>query len=168
MSYHTFQHYTFDENLPFEPTLNYQSNPEIMLRDLQNQLQSRQLANSRSLSIPSFITLNNLPINPWIPSRKFSNLLTVFNSTILNQFICAACAFCGRLMYPEKCEWLPYNEMLAYPLLEAYPEMQPRSLLTFHTRSPERVAVCSSCKNPTKRYPFPFLHPIPAEIQNVP
>ena len=77
MSYHTFQHYTFDENLPFEPTLNYQSNPEIILRDLQNQLQLRQLANSRSLSIPSFITLNNLPINPWIPSRKFSNLLTV-------------------------------------------------------------------------------------------
>ena len=67
-----------------------------MLRDLQNQLQLRQLANSHSPPIPSFITLNNLPINPWMPSKKFSNLLTVFNSTILNQFICAACAFCGQ------------------------------------------------------------------------
>ena len=163
MSFHTYQHYIFDT----EQSLNYQNNSETMLRELENQLQSRQLANSTStLSIPT--TPNYLPINPWTPDTKFLNLLSNFNSTILNQFICAACAFCGRLMYPEKCEWLHYNENVSYPLLQAYPEKQPESLLIFHTKSPRRIATCLSCKNPTKRYAFPLLYPIPDEIQTVP
>jgi hypothetical protein len=137
-----------------------------MLRELQNQLQSRQIANSR-LIFP-LITSTYLPINPWIPSTKFLNLQTKFNLNILNQFICAACAFCGRLMYPEKCEWLNYDETLFYPLLQAYPEKQPELLLTFHVKPPKRIAICLSCKNPTKRYIFPFLYPIPNEIQAVP
>jgi hypothetical protein len=162
MSYHTFQHYTFDTDLPSESP----SNPELMLRELQSQLQSRQLAYSPP--DPIFTNLNSLPITPWTPSTKFSKLLDKFNSSILNQFPCAPCAFCGRLMYPEKCEWLPYVDSYLYPLLEAYPEQQPESLLIFHTRSPKRIAVCSSCKNSNNRYAFPFLHPIPNEIQNVP
>jgi DNA replication protein DnaC len=171
MSYHTFQHYIFSENLSSGPTLNHQDNPEIMLRNLQNQLQSRQLASPPILLTSSTLAILNtppLPIDPWIPSRKFSNLLIAFDSTILNQFACAACAFCGRLMYPEKCEWMPYNENFSYPLLQAYPEKQPESLLTFHTRLPIRIAICPSCKKPATRYIYPFLHPIPNEIQTIP
>jgi hypothetical protein len=162
MSFHTFQHYTFDTDLSSES----QSNPELMLRELQSQLQSRQLAYSPPN--PTFINLNPLPIIPWTPSTKFLKLLDNFNLSILNQFPCAPCAFCGRLMYPEKCEWLPYDDSYLYPLLKAYPEQQPELLLTFHTRSPKRIAVCSSCKNPNSRYAFPSLHPIPNEIQDVP
>ena len=45
MSFYTHQHYTFEMDLLSEPLLNHQNNPENMLRELQNQLQSRQLAN---------------------------------------------------------------------------------------------------------------------------
>ncbi|CAI2189547.1 16586_t:CDS:2, partial [Funneliformis geosporum] len=118
--------------------------------------------------ILSPITSTYLPINPWIPSAKFLNLQTKFNLNILNQFIYAACAFCGRLMYSEKCEWLNYDKTLFYPLLQAYPEKQPELLLTFHVKPPKRIAICLSCKDPTKRYIFSFLYPIPNEIQAVP
>lgn len=165
MSFHTYQHYTFDTDLPSESP-NNENNPELMLRNLQYQLQSRQHA---LLSpTPALINLNPLPIIPWTPSPKFSKLLDNFDSTILNQFPCAPCTFCGRLMYPLKCEWLLYDDNYSYPLLEAYPELQPETLLTFHPRPPKRVAVCTSCKKPNTRYTFPSLHPIPNEIQAVP
>jgi len=167
MSFYTYQHYTFEMDLLSEPSLNHQNNPENMLRELQNQLQSRQLANPTHISSTSIIS-NYLPIDPWVPSTKFLNLQSNFNSTILNQFICVACAFCGCLMYPEKCEWLHYDENLHYPLLQAYPEEQSELLLTFHVKPPRRIAVCLACKNPTKRYAFPFLYPIPNEILAVP
>ena len=41
MSFHTYQHYIFDTNLSSELSLNYSNNPENMLRQLQDQLQSR-------------------------------------------------------------------------------------------------------------------------------
>ncbi|CAG8740203.1 1386_t:CDS:2, partial [Rhizophagus irregularis] len=113
MSFNTYQHYTFDT----DPLTDHQSDPEIMLRQLQNQLQSHQSC------------------------TKFLTLLSNFNLSILNQFICAVCAFCGRLIYPEKCEWLPYDENFSYPLLQAYPETEPKSLLTFHIKPPRRIAV---------------------------
>jgi len=166
MSYHTFQYYTFATDLPSELS-DHQNSPESRLRSLQSQLQSyQQLRFSSIISTP--INLNPLPIISWKPSTKFLKLLNNFDSSILNQFPCAPCAFCGRLMYPQKCEWLPYDNNYSYPLCEAYPESQPRLLLTFHTRSPERIAVCLSCKKPNTRYTFPFLHPIPDEIQAVP
>ena len=165
MSYHIYQHYIFDTNLSPEPPTD-QTNSELILRYMQSQLQSRQLAST--LPAPALSIPNPSSIDSWIPSTKFRKLLTNFDSTILNQFPCAACAFCGRLMYPEKCEWMTYDENFLYPLLQAYPETQHESLLTFHTRPPERIAVCSSCKNPVTRYTFPFLHPIPSEIQAVP
>src|ERR1044072_5312334 len=70
-------------------------------------------------------------------------------------------------MYPKKCEWLTYDETLMYPFSEAYLNVKPRSLLTFHTKLSECVAVYLSCKYLRKRYPFPFLHPILTELQNV-
>src|SRR5688572_348849 len=163
--HHTFQYYTFDTDPPSESPSN-QNEPELMLRQLQLQLQSHQLASSLPALTP--MNLNPLPIIPWTPSTKFTKLLDNFKSSILNQFPCAPCAFCGRLMYPEKCEWLPYIDNYLYPLLEAYPERQSDDLLIFHTKLPKRVSVCSSCKNTNNRYAFPFLHPIPNEIQAVP
>ena len=165
MSFYTFQHYTFEIDLSSKSS-SHQNNPELMLRNLQSQLQSRQLASSSS--VPTIMNLNFLPIIPWTPSTKFLKLLDNFDSTILNQFPCAPCSFCGRLMYPQKCEWLSYDDNYSYPLLKAYPNCQPESLLTFHTRPPKRIAVCSTCKKPDTRYAFPFLHPIPDEIQAVP
>src|SRR6266480_210260 len=162
MSFHTFQYYTFDA----DPSSESPSQPELMLRELQSQLQSRQLASSSSAL--TSMNLNPLPIIPWIPSIKFTKLLDKFKSSILNQFPCAPCAFCGRLMYPEKCEWLPYDNSYLYPLLEAYPEHQSEDLLTFHTKLPKCISVCSSCKKPNTRYPFPILQPIPDKIQAVP
>ena len=170
MSHHVFQHYIFDNNLPSDSSSSSNQNdpndPEVVLRNLQSQLQSRQLASLPPIGIsPSTFSL---PIIPWTPSRNFLKLLNNFNSTILNQFPCTPCAFCGRLIYPLKCDWLPYDENYEYPLLTAYPEHQPESLLTFHTKLPKRVATCSSCKNPNTRYEFLSLHPIPSEIQAVP
>jgi hypothetical protein len=171
MSHHIFQHYIFDTELLSEPQLNYQNNPDNMLRQLQNQLQVLQNNSTPNISNTQNICFTNnqsyLPINPWIPSQKFIKLLDTFKTNILNQFICAPCAFCGRLMYPEKCEWLPYNENFSYPILQAYPEEQFNSLLTFHAKLPKRIAVCPSCKKPSTRYAFPFLHPIPDEIKAV-
>ncbi|CAI2197223.1 7008_t:CDS:1, partial [Funneliformis geosporum] len=71
-------------------------------------------------------------------------------------------------MYPEKCAWLNYDETLFYPLLQAYPEKQSELLLTFHVKPLKRIAIYLSCKNPIKRYIFPFFYPIPNEIQAVP
>ncbi len=105
MSYYTYQHYTFDTDLSSE--LSSSNNPEIiLLRNLQSQLQLHQNA---SLSLIIFstsnsINLNSLSIIPWNLSTKFLKLLDNFNSTILNQFPYALCAFCGRLMYSLKCE----------------------------------------------------------------
>lgn len=60
MSFHTYQHYTFDIN----PLSDYdQNNPETILRELWNQLQSRQLENS-TLNSPTSIITNYLPIDP--------------------------------------------------------------------------------------------------------
>ena len=165
MSYHTFQHYIFDTNLSTELSPD-QTNSGLMLLDMQSRLQSRQLLHhSSNLATSIFPTL---PVIPWIPDAKFLRLLSNFDSNILNQFPCAACAFCGRLMYPEKSEWIHYDETLLYPLLQAYPDIQPRSILTFHTKPPDRISVCFSCKKPSNRYPFPFLYSIPNEIQSVP
>ena len=129
------------------------------------QLQSRQISHSSNFSPSIFPTLPDIP---WTPSAKFLRLLTKFDSNILNQFPCASCAFCGRLMYPEKCEWINYDDSFSYSLLQAYLNIQPRLILTFHTKPLERISVCSSYKKPFNRYPFPFLHPIPNEIQSVP
>ncbi len=108
ISYHIFQHYIFDTDISIHPQLNYQDNSENMLRQLQNQLQTLQNNSIANISnISNSLNINNqiyLPTNSWIPSQKFNKLLNTFKTSILNQFICASCAFCRHLIYPEKCE----------------------------------------------------------------
>src|SRR4051794_3731532 len=108
MSFHTFQYYTFNTDSSSESPSNNQNEPELVLRELQFQLQLRQLAFLSPALTP--MNLNPLPIISWILSTKFTKLLDNFKSSILNQFSCAPYAFCGRLMYPKKCEWLPYDD----------------------------------------------------------
>src|SRR2546421_3549239 len=138
MSFHTFQYYTFNTDPPSESPSNNQNEPELMLKELQFQLQSRQLASLSPALTP--MNLNSLPIIPWIPSTKFTKLLDNFKSSILNQFPCASCAFCDRLMYSEKCEWLPYDDNYLYLLLEAYSECQSKDLLIFYTKLLKRIS----------------------------
>src|ERR1044072_3236924 len=119
MSHNIFQHYIFDTDLISEPFINYQNDSEIILNHLQSQLQLLQLQQLLTLNLNSLTftstTLNILSISPWILSPKFLKLLDKFNSTILNQFICATYAFCDRLMYPEKCNG--YHMMKVYHIL---------------------------------------------------
>jgi hypothetical protein len=159
MPYHTFQHYIFSTNLPSESSS--QNDPKFILRNLQSQLQSCQIA-----SLPSVFSVLtfSLLVTPWIPSTKILKLLDNFNSSILNQFLCAPCAFCGCLIYLQKCEWLSYDNNYLYPFLKAYPKCQPASILTFHIKAPKCITICSSCKNLNTKYAFPFLHSIPNEI----
>ena len=168
MSYHIYQHYTFNTDLSSELLLS--NNPEIiLLRNLQFQLQLRQNASLSPIifSTSNPINLNSLPIIPWNPSTKFLKLLNNFNLIILNQFPCALCTFCGRLMYSLKCEQLPYDDNYSYFLLNAYPEHQAESLLIFHVKLPKHIATCLSYKKPNTRYAFLLLHLILNEIQAV-
>ena len=52
MSFHTFQYYTFNTDPSSESPSNNQNEPELMLRELQFQLQSRQLAFSSPALTP--------------------------------------------------------------------------------------------------------------------
>ncbi|CAI2192696.1 16290_t:CDS:2 [Funneliformis geosporum] len=49
------------------------------------------------------------------------------------------------------CEWLSYDPNFLYPLLQAYSESNPESLLIFHVNLPKHIAICLSCKKPTRR-----------------
>src|SRR5439155_24637590 len=96
--------------------------------------------------------------------------LEKFDDTILYQFICVPCAYCGRLMYPEKCEWICYDNNIQYPICQLTTDSSnPSMLLTFHPKhGTNKIAVCSSCKNPNNRSHFRPLHPIPNEIKAIP
>jgi hypothetical protein len=67
MSFHNFQHYTFDTDLPSESP----ADPELMLRNLLSQLQSRQFA--ASSPAPTLINLNPLPIIHGLQAQNFQN-----------------------------------------------------------------------------------------------
>ena len=88
MSYHIFQQYIFDTDLPSEPLINYQNNSESILNHLQSQLQILQLQQLSTLTSNFFtftsIASNILSITPWRPNHKFLKLLDNFDSTILN------------------------------------------------------------------------------------
>ena len=61
MSYHTFQHYVFDTNLSSESLVPDQTDPALILQDMQYQLQSRQISHSSNFSPSIFPTLPDIP-----------------------------------------------------------------------------------------------------------
>jgi hypothetical protein len=103
-------------------------------------------------------------IVPWKPSKKLNNLHESFQQTILNQCPCLPCSNCGYLLYPDKAKWIPYDQDIQYPFKIAF----PRSKLAFNPHPPERIAICSACKNKPGRIFPPYLCPIPPEIQIIP
>uniref|UniRef100_U9ST01 Uncharacterized protein n=1 Tax=Rhizophagus irregularis (strain DAOM 181602 / DAOM 197198 / MUCL 43194) TaxID=747089 RepID=U9ST01_RHIID len=56
-----------------------------------------------------------------------------------------ACVYCGKLLYPEKANWMLYDPSITYPLQQQVPDIS----LTFHpntNRIPEsRIPTCDSC-----------------------
>jgi hypothetical protein len=101
----------------------------------------------------------------WRPSQRLRKLHTQFQNTILCQYICIPCAFCGKLLYPAKAKWMPYDENYTYPLEVNF---QNISVYIRGEGSTRNICVCDSCKNNKKRYPCPKLHPIPNVIQVIP
>jgi len=75
------------------------------------------------------------------------------------------CAFCGKLLYPAKAKWIPFDENYAYPLEINF---QNISVYIKGEGSSCTVSVCNSCKNNRKRYPCPQLYPIPDIIKAIP
>src|SRR5581483_10815695 len=95
-------------------------------------------------------------------------LYNKFQNNILAQWPRIACVYCGKLLYPDKADWIFYDPSIIYPLQQKIPDI----VLTFHpdtSRIPElRIPTCNSCKDPLTRYSFPHLSPIPEEIASVP
>lgn len=104
-------------------------------------------------------------IPPWIPSQRLRKLHTQFQNTTLCQYICIPCAFCGRLLYPTKAKWVPYDEDYTYPLEVNF---QNISVYIRGEGSTRTICICDSCKTNKKRYPCPRLHPIPNVIKVIP
>jgi hypothetical protein len=106
-----------------------------------------------------------LQLQPWRPSPRLRKLHTQFQNTILCQYICIPCAFCGKLLYPAKAKWMPYDENCTYPLEVNFQNVNVYMRGEGSTRI---VCVCDSCKNNRKRYPCPKLYPIPNVIDVIP
>jgi len=172
MSFFSFQIYKFNGEFDV-PDLQNQSDTDIILQELHQY--AFTFHDSNSMQDNSTSTSSQFPppyraIKPFILTRKFKNLLEKFDDTILYQFICVPCAYCGRLMYPEKCEWICYDNNIQYPICQLTTDSSnPSMLLTFHPKhGTNKIAVCSSCKNPNNRSHFRPLHPIPNEIKAIP
>ncbi|CAG8518318.1 16228_t:CDS:1, partial [Gigaspora rosea] len=68
-------------------------------------------------------------------------------------------------MYPEKSMWIQQESNTTYLLINAYPNI---TLTTNPIPSPNRIAICRSCKSiPNRNYPQ-YLFLIPTEIELVP
>jgi len=105
------------------------------------------------------------PLPIWRPSTRLNKLHSQFKNTILCQHICLPCAFCGKLLYPAKAKWIPYDENYTYPLEINF---QNINIYIRGEDSSRTTCVCESCKRNQKRYPCPKLHPIPDQIKAIP
>jgi hypothetical protein len=93
------------------------------------------------------LNLDVAPLPIWQPSTHLSKLHTQFQTTILSQYICLPCAFCGKLLYPTKAKWFPYDENYTYPLEINF---QNINIYIKDDGSIRAVCVCESCKNNQK------------------
>ena len=163
MSQHKFTNRTFR----FQPynSLDLHSSPDTHTINNSN-LQINDNSNSRpSEIIQNSLNLDIVPLPIWRPSTRLKKLHTQFQNTILCQHICLPCAFCGKLLYPTKAKWIPYDENYTYPLEINF---QNIDIYIRGQDSTRTVSVCESCKNNQKRYPCPKLHPIPDVIKAIP
>jgi PIF1-like helicase/Helitron helicase-like domain at N-terminus len=131
----------------------------------QSNLQDNNSDSHSSENFQNSLDLNVTPLPIWQPSTRLKNLHTRFKNTILCEHICLPCVFCGKLLYPTKAKWIPYNENFTYPLEINF---QTIDVYIRGEGSSRTTCVCESCKNNQKRYPCPKLHPIPDEINAIP
>ncbi|CAG8805574.1 5343_t:CDS:2, partial [Gigaspora margarita] len=103
----------------------------------------------------------------WRPSPKLKNLYNKFQDNILAQWPRIACVFCECLLYPKKASWIIHDLLVTYPLQQYISGV----LLSFNPNvnqiTKPRVPTCKFCKNPTTRFLFSYLSPMP-EIISVP
>ena len=163
------QHSLQSRTYRFQPynSLNLHSSPNVRtITSSQSNLQNNIDSNSHSSeTIQNSLNLNIAPLPIWRPSTRLKKLHTQFQTTILCQYMCLPCAFCGKLLYPAKAKWFPYDENYTYPLEINFQNID----IYIRGEGPTRtVCICESCKNNQKRYPCPKLHHIPDAIKAIP
>jgi hypothetical protein len=113
----------------------------------QSNLQNNNSDSHSSENFQNSLDLNVTPLPIWQPSTRLKNLHTRFKNTILCEHICLPCVFCGKLLYPTKAKWIPYNENFTYPLEINF---QTIDVYIRGGDSSRTTCVCESCKNNQK------------------
>lgn len=152
--------YTFDNeyetilDLSNSPNNNNNDNSDLVITPVdQNENNDQNL-----LSNPSY----------WRPSSKLQRLYTRFQNTILSQWPRIACVYCGKLLYPQKANWISHNPLITYPIQQNIPNISLSFNPNINRISTPRIPICDSCKKPSTRFPFPHLSPIPEVIKSLP
>lgn len=133
-TYNSFDHYTLPDT-------------HTSITSSQSNLQNNNSDAHSSENFQNSLTLDVAPLPIWQPSSRLNKLHTQFENTILYQHICLPCVFCGKLLYPTKAKWIPYNKEFTYPLeinfqnVDIYIKGKDSSCTT---------CVCKSCKNNKK------------------
>jgi len=148
---HNFHTYTFDQQQSSNLTIPEEiaeSNADVSDTALSN------------------ISLEPSSIPQWRPTTHLHKLHTRFVNSILYQHPCITCAYCGKLMYPTKAQWKPYDSNTSYPIEEYYPDVQ--LILKKDKYSRTLIPLCSKCKLNKQTISCPRLHPIPQQILSIP
>ena len=96
-----FDNSSYDSDTASVSTSSYSLQP---IQNIENSIYN-ETSSSNIVSFP-----------PWRPSQRLRSLHTRFQNTILYQHRCLPCSFCGKLLYPTKVKWVPYDELHDYPL----------------------------------------------------
>ena len=116
MSQHKFKIYRFQPYNSQESSTTHTNTTNFQrTNSSQSILQTDSYLNTISASPSHFLqttqNFTNLAVTsfpPWRPSQRLRSLHTHFQNTILCQYICLPCAFCGKLLYPAKAKWIPF------------------------------------------------------------
>ena len=80
------------------------------------------------------------------PSSKLQTEITYLHNTLFRQFPCIYCAYCSIGLYPLKAKWVDQaQDLMEYPLFKTFgklPAIHPDG---------DQVAVCDSCRVPSRR-----------------
>ena len=94
MSFHVFQHYIFDID---SPTISEQNRPNTIIENLRHDAQNFNTQNFDITDSNNLQNTYNIRNQHWIITNKFRKLMDNFNGTLLNQYICIPCIYCGIL-----------------------------------------------------------------------
>src|SRR6185312_3191246 len=147
---HSFHTYAFDQHQSPNLTI-----PEIAISGSAN----------ASDTLFSDTSIASSPILQWRPTTRLRKLHTRFTNLILYQHPCIPCAYCGKLMYPAKTQWKPYESNTSYPIEEYCLDDQ---FILKKTKNRVQIPVCSKCKSNKQTIRYPLLHPIPQQILSIP